>query len=105
MSAVIERPSTAATESIGVKQIAAAAASVLGWALDLFDLFIILYVAPTIGPLFFPSSNPILSLAAVYAAFGVTLVMRPVGSMIFGPLADRRGGVPRSSSRSAASGS
>lgn len=77
-----------------MKQIAAAAASVLGWALDLFDLFIILYVAPTIGPLFFPSSNPILSLAAVYAAFGVTLVMRPVGSTIFGPLADRRGRRP-----------
>ncbi|HYZ16819.1 MAG TPA: MFS transporter [Candidatus Acidoferrum sp.] len=94
MSAVIERPATAATEPIGVKQFAAAAASVLGWALDLFDLFIILYVAPTIGPLFFPSSSPILSLAAVYAAFGVTLVMRPVGSAIFGPFADRRGRRP-----------
>lgn len=33
-------------------------ASVLGWALDLFDLFILLYVAPVIGALFFPSSLP-----------------------------------------------
>lgn len=95
MRAVIDRPVPAAGESAaGTKAIAAAVASVLGWALDLFDLFIILYVAPTIGPLFFPSSNPILSLAAVYAAFGVTLVMRPVGSAIFGPFADRRGRRP-----------
>jgi len=72
----------------------AAAASVLGWALDLFDLFIILYVAPTIGPLFFKAHNPLVSLAAVYAAFGVTLVMRPVGSVLFGPFADRRGRRP-----------
>jgi MHS family proline/betaine transporter-like MFS transporter len=43
-------------------------ASVLGWSLDLFDLFILLYVAPVIGALFFPSSNATLSLAAVYAS-------------------------------------
>ena len=32
-------------------------ASLLGWSLDLFDLFILLYVAPVIGALFFPASN------------------------------------------------
>src|ERR1700749_447683 len=66
-------------------------ASVLGWALDLFDLFILLYVAPVIGALFFPSSNPTLSLAAVYASFAVTLLMRPVGSAVFGHYADLHG--------------
>src|ERR1700721_2261610 len=59
-------------------------ASVLGWSLDLFDLFILLYVAPVIGALFFPSTVPTLSLAAVYASFAVTLLMRPFGSAIFG---------------------
>ena len=39
-------------------------ASVLGWSLDLFDLFILLYVAPVVGALFFPSTVPTLSLAA-----------------------------------------
>jgi MFS transporter, MHS family, proline/betaine transporter len=29
-------------------------ASCFGWALDLFDLFILLFVAPVIGSLFFP---------------------------------------------------
>jgi MFS transporter, MHS family, proline/betaine transporter len=66
-------------------------ASVLGWSLDLFDLFILLYVAPVIGALFFPSSVPTLSLAAVYASFAVTLFMRPVGSAIFGHYADVHG--------------
>jgi MFS transporter, MHS family, proline/betaine transporter len=66
-------------------------ASSLGWALDLFDLFILLYVAPIVGKLFFPSEFPTLSLASVYASFAVTLLMRPVGSALFGSYADRHG--------------
>src|SRR5262245_25991015 len=66
-------------------------ASVLGWALDLFDLFILLYVAPVVGALFFPSSNAALSLAAVYGSFAVTLLMRPLGSAVFGHYADVHG--------------
>jgi len=66
-------------------------ASTLGWALDLFDLFILLYVAPVLGTAFFPSDHPTLSLAAVYASFAVTLLMRPVGSAIFGHYADAHG--------------
>src|ERR1700744_4103707 len=55
---------------------------VLGWSLDLFDLFILLYVAPVVGALFFPSSVPTLSLQAVYASFAVSLLKRPVGTAI-----------------------
>lgn len=71
--------------------ISAIVASVLGWSLDLFDLFILLYVAPVVGALFFPSSQQTLSLAATYASFAVTLLMRPVGSAIFGNYADAHG--------------
>jgi MHS family proline/betaine transporter-like MFS transporter len=66
-------------------------ASCLGWSLDLFDLFVLLYVAPVVGRLFFPSEHAMLSLAAVYASFAVTLLMRPVGSALFGSYADRHG--------------
>jgi MFS transporter, MHS family, proline/betaine transporter len=66
----------------------AVVASVLGFGLDLFDLFILLYVAPVVGALFFPSSVATLSLAAVYASFAVTLLMRPIGSALFGHYAD-----------------
>ena len=77
---------------VGSRQVfAAVTASCLGWALDLFDLFVVLFVAPVIGKLFFPSTNSMLSLAAVYASFAVTLLMRPLGSAIFGSLADQHG--------------
>jgi MHS family proline/betaine transporter-like MFS transporter len=85
----------AAAESIapaGRRQmINAVIASVLGFSLDLFDLFILLYVAPVVGALFFPSSLPTLSLTAVYASFAVTLLMRPIGSALFGHYADVHG--------------
>jgi len=81
-----------AQDPVGRRQmITAIMASSLGWSLDLFDLFILLYVAPVIGKLFFPSTVPTLSLAAVYASFAVTLLMRPVGSALFGSYADRHG--------------
>ncbi len=44
-----------------------------------------------LGHAFFPAERPTLSLAAVYAAFAVTLFMRPVGSAVFGNFADLRG--------------
>lgn len=73
------------------QMITATTASILGWAFDLFDLFILLFVAPTIGKLFFPATEPMLQLAATYASFAVTLLMRPVGSVVFGSYADRFG--------------
>lgn len=80
------------SQPVGTRQMRnAIIASVLGWSLDLFDLFILLYVAPVVGALFFPASAPTLSLAAVYASFAVTLLMRPVGSAIFGHYADVHG--------------
>src|ERR1700719_3998868 len=86
-SANIEASPTAGTRQMRNAMIA----SVLGWSLDLFDLFILLYVAPVIGALFFPSTDPTLSLAAVYASFAVTLLMRPIGSAVFGHYADVHG--------------
>ncbi len=85
-------PEETLTDAVtGRQMLAAVVASTLGWALDLFDLFILLFVAPIVGRLFFPSSVATLSLAAVYASFAVTLLMRPVGSALFGSYADRRG--------------
>ena len=91
MSATTATPANAVTQ-ISNRQVATATlAACLGWALDLFDLFVLLYVAPYVGKLFFPSNVPTLSLAAVYASFAVTLLMRPVGSAVFGSYADRHG--------------
>ncbi|WP_027802651.1 MFS transporter [Paraburkholderia dilworthii] len=82
----------AALPAIDQRQVMGAVlASCLGWALDLFDLFVLLFVAPVVGRLFFPSEHAMLSLAAVYASFAVTLLMRPLGSAWFGSYADRHG--------------
>lgn len=84
--------SAVATVKVETRQMVnAVIASVLGWSLDLFDLFILLFVAPIVGKLFFPSEYATLSLAAVYASFAVTLLMRPFGSALFGSYADRFG--------------
>jgi MHS family proline/betaine transporter-like MFS transporter len=90
--AEISLGATAAPPAPSQRQVlTAVTASLLGWALDLFDLFMLLYVAPVIGKLFFPSEHAMLSLAAVYASFAVTLLMRPLGSALFGSYADRKG--------------
>ena len=66
-------PSPGTPKPVGKTQILMALfASVAGWSLDIFDLFLLLFVAPTIGPLFFPTGNPVLSLAGVYAGFAIS---------------------------------
>ncbi|PLS16028.1 MFS transporter [Bacillus sp. M6-12] len=91
-TAIPQVVSEAANETTNNRQLVSATmASLLGWSFDLYDLFLLLYVTPTIGALFFPSNNPTLSLAAVYASFAVTLLMRPLGSAIFGSFADKNG--------------
>lgn len=84
MSAAVPGPTTR-------QMVTAGTASSVGFAFDLFDLFILLYVASTVGPLFFPTSSPTLTLAATFASFGVSLVMRPLGGAVFGRYADRHG--------------
>jgi len=71
--------------------LAAAFASVAGWAFDLFDLFLLLYVAGPVGRQIFPAHSETLSLAAVFASFAVSVIMRPAGAALFGELADRKG--------------
>ncbi|MEH0060026.1 MFS transporter, partial [Auritidibacter ignavus] len=71
--------------------IRAGSASTLGWAMDLHDLMLLLYITPVIAPLFFPAESPTLELAGAYAAFAVSLVMRPIGSIWFGNYADKHG--------------
>jgi MFS transporter, MHS family, proline/betaine transporter len=91
MSAVTEQSGPSVPALSGRQTLVAATASLFGWGLDLFDLFILLFVAPIVGKLFFPANNPMLSLAGAYASFAVTLLIRPLGSALFGSYADRKG--------------
>ena len=70
------------------KQIATVLACYLGWALDAFDYFIVVFVIDNVARTF----HATLELSA--AALWLTLGFRPVGAYIFGRLADRHGRKP-----------
>jgi MFS family permease len=79
--------------SSGLKrgQVAGAA---IGNALEFYDFLAFSFFAVQIGRAFFPSTDPNASLLAALATFGVGFLMRPVGALVVGRLADRVGRKP-----------
>jgi len=69
----------------------AAFAAATGTAIEYYEFGVYGYMASTIGPLFFPSSNSTASLLAILAVFGSAFLMRPVGGIVLGRLGDRIG--------------
>lgn len=63
----------------------------LGWSLDGYDLVLMLLVIPLISKLFFPLDDPTFSLLATFAAYIITLIMRPFGGAFFGNFGDKKG--------------
>ena len=63
----------------------AVAASVLGWVLDAFNFFVVVF-------LFEPLAAALhVSKAAIVFSLTITLALRPVGALLFGVIADRYG--------------
>jgi MFS transporter, SHS family, lactate transporter len=60
-------------------------ASFLGWTLDAFDFFLVVFTLTAIGKEFGTSD------AKMASTIAITLAFRPVGALIFGLLADRYG--------------
>jgi SHS family lactate transporter-like MFS transporter len=63
-------------------------ASFLGWMLDAFDFFLVVFVLPRLATDFRTS------VTAVTLGISATLAMRPVGALLFGRFADRYGRRP-----------
>ncbi|QII04570.1 MFS transporter [Rhodococcoides fascians A25f] len=69
----------------------AIAAATIGNALEWFDIAIYALFAIYIGQNFFPSADPGVQLVQTFAVFGVSYLIRPLGGLIRGSYADRKG--------------
>jgi len=67
------------------------AAAVIGNALEWYDFIVFGFFAIIIARLFFPGDSQYASLLLTTATFGVGFFMRPVGGIVLGIYADRRG--------------
>lgn len=75
----------------GHSTVRSAGAGAVGNILEWFDFAVYGYMAQFLGPLFFPSDDPLSSLLAVYGAFAAGYLARPLGAMVFGHLGDTLG--------------
>ena len=67
------------------------AACTIGNALEFYDFVIYSFFASTIGALFFPSEDPTVQLLLSFATYGVGFFLRPLGGLVLGSYADRKG--------------
>jgi len=63
----------------------AVASSILGWVLDAFDFFVVVFLFDALAANFHVEKK------AIVWTISITLAMRPVGALLFGALADRFG--------------
>ncbi|MEU1593037.1 MFS transporter [Streptomyces sp. NPDC005708] len=72
-----------------------AAASLAGTAIEFYDFFVYgTAAALVLGPLFFPTFSPVAGTLAAFGTFGIGFLARPLGSVLFGHIGDRRGRRP-----------
>ncbi|WP_269580607.1 MFS transporter [Roseibium sp. Sym1] len=66
-------------------------AGTVGNTLEWYDFAVYGYLAPIIAHQFFPSSSPTVSLISTFGVFAAGFLMRPIGSLLLGHVADRLG--------------
>jgi MFS transporter, MHS family, proline/betaine transporter len=75
----------------GAPRVSQVAAAVIGNALEWYDFIVYGFLTIVISRLFFPAANEYSSLLLTTATFGVSFFMRPVGGVLIGAYADKRG--------------
>ncbi|MEV0618179.1 MFS transporter [Nonomuraea sp. NPDC050404] len=66
--------------------------SFAGALMEWYDFFVFgTASALVLGPLFFPSGNPLVSTISAFATYGVGFLARPLGGIVFGHFGDRIG--------------
>jgi MHS family alpha-ketoglutarate permease-like MFS transporter len=87
-TAVAAPPPTVPTHGKARKELAAAS---IGGVVEGFDWMIYAVMAPYFAIQIFPGGSPVAKLLAAYLGFAVGFIARPLGSILIGRFADRRG--------------
>ncbi|RCW38237.1 MHS family proline/betaine transporter-like MFS transporter [Halopolyspora algeriensis] len=69
----------------------AVAAAAIGNCTEWYDFGVYAYVATYVGAAFFPGNDPTLEALSAFGVFALSFLLRPLGSLFFGPLGDRIG--------------
>jgi MFS family permease len=85
---------TALANTKPMSKAAAITAITIGGALELYDSGVYNFFAMLIIPLYFPVGNPLGQLLLTFGTFGAGYLMRPLGGLVIGAYADRRGRKP-----------
>ena len=77
--------------AVAARPLRALLAVTLGNMLEWYDFAVYAFLTAVIGKVMFPAGSATASLLLSAATFGVGFLTRPVGALVFGALADRRG--------------
>jgi len=66
-------------------------AGIIGNILDHYDTALFIYLGSVIAPLFFPSKDKMVSLIMYYGVLLLSVISRPLGSLIFSRMANKQG--------------
>lgn len=69
-------------------------ATTLGNGLEFFDLVLYAFFATYIAKAYFPASDPLVSMMTSFMIFGMGYLARPIGALVIGHYADKKGRKP-----------
>ncbi|WP_411755226.1 MFS transporter [Serratia sp. (in: enterobacteria)] len=69
-------------------------ATTLGNGLEFFDLVLYAFFATYIAKAYFPATDPLVSMAMTFLIFGMGYLARPLGALVIGHFADKKGRKP-----------
>ncbi len=84
-SSSVEPSSTSTAEAVSPRWVFAVSSGILGWILDAFDFFVLVFLVDVLANNFHVRKGDIVW------TITITLAMRPVGALVLGSLADRYG--------------
>jgi MFS transporter, MHS family, proline/betaine transporter len=66
-------------------------AASLGNALEFYEILVYGYLAVTVSKVFFPATDPAVSILVTLGTVGISYLARPIGAILLGDYGDRRG--------------